>query len=304
MNCFLGDVTQQGTHNMTIANNAVQIRVDNNTYEESMDTIVSTNWSDRDATKQGLEAVISANIKGLVCFYDTGLALDEIRKTELFKPEHKNFYAYCYQKFKLSSSRVKQLLRAIRVSDSVSTVVKKHNIDLNEGICRELFKIKDLDRRSQALEEAAKAGSVTAKSIHANYRNITLEKSSKRTNPTLPEVGAVVRLNTNFNPELDHLKGYWGIVSKQYNYTVSVNVLGANISNIHPQEFTEIKDINRNFSCNILERINRIYSHPNANELLRTICIAIGSRPYPSLDDYDFRFLNFIEIELKIKSNL
>lgn len=266
------------------------------------DTIVSPRLSRNDVLRQGLESLIKSSVTGVADYYDTGLALAQIKTSELYKPEFSNFYRYCWDKFGLSEPRIKQLIRAVKVTDSVKQIAQDNNVVLSEGLCRELHKIKDEEMRSQCLKNAAEKGVITAKSLHQEYREMVLKASAERQPPIVPKIGSVVRLSTKNNPELCPFNNLWGVVEEEYELSVSVQVLGAKVESVHPRELISSEDLDLDFTFanNLLNRLNTIYKSYEVPTLIKQICILIGSRPFPLLEEIEDKILTTIEQELNL----
>lgn len=266
----------------------------------SRDTIVSSDITDCNPIRDGLEALIKSSVTGVVGYFETGSALCQLKSDELYKPEFTNFYRYCQDKFGLSKPRVQQLIRAVAVTNSVEKVAKDKNIKLSEGLCRELHKIKDLKFRAECLKQAAENKLVTAKTIHTTYRKMTLKKAADRNGlPELPKIGTVVRLATKQNPDLKHLNNYWGVVKEEYEFSVAVKILSVLVPTVHPQDLIVVKDGDHEFAERVIARLDKLFKHPKATELVSDICKSISTRPYPQLADLDFKILEAIEIQLK-----
>ncbi len=261
---------------------------------------------------QQLEQIIEKESQGLVSFDQVGTALVKIKNDRLFKPEYKSFIVYCWKKFNLSKARVYQLINASKIYQEVSTKLDGNlsELQISEAHCRSLAKIKDVEMRSQVLEQVAKKGTITAKAIESEYRSMRLEEINERLRPDLPDAGEVVRLTSKsdllsmaaaFGSESSHPKraadfnGYWGIVTAKNEFTCDVRVLGVEITTMHPQDFMHLKDADSSSAIALLDRLDKIISFACANDTVQLLCKAIATRPYPLLEEMDDLLLSTVE---------
>ena len=256
----------------------------------------STNVDGFSKLKQ-LEEIIEKEAQGLARFEQVGSALIKIKNDKLFKPEYKSFITYCWQKFNLSKARVYQLINAAKIYQETSTKLDGNLSDLQitEAHCRELAKIKDIEMRSQVLKCAAQKGTITAKTIKSEYRNMRLNEMNNRQLPDLPEVGSVIRLTSKSDPLSKTYNGYWGVVTAKYEFTCDARVLGAEISTIHPQDFIVLKDADQELAIALLDRLDNIILSNESNDAVDSVCRAICTRPYPLLEGIDHLLLNCVE---------
>jgi hypothetical protein len=258
---------------------------------------------DRTCPLLELENIIKSRIDNLQDFYSVGSALIKIKTAKLYKPEFNNFYRYCSDRFSLSETSVKQLVRAVNIKDSVAKVLDKSNIPLTEAHCRSLGKIKDLKMRSQVLTQVAQKRTITAKAILGEYRHMRLDEINKRQKPDLPEVGQVIRITSKQDPLSKHFNGYWGIITAKHEFTCDARVLGGYISTMHPQDFIVLSDADPDIAINLLDRLDNIICFAKANDTVQTLCVAIATRPYPLLEQIDDVLLSAVE-QAEIVHNL
>jgi site-specific DNA-cytosine methylase len=243
-----------------------------------------------------LENIIKSRIDNLQDFYSVGSALIKIKTAKLYKPEFSNFYRYCSDRFSLSETSVKQLVRAVNIKDSVAEVVDKNNIPLIEAHCRSLAKIKDVEMRSLILDKVAKKGTITAKAIESEYRDMKVKAIAAKNNPELPGRGEVVRLTTKFKYDCLQYNGYWGVVCEVGEYSISVSVLDQIIYNLHPQDFIVIGDVEG--ASTLLSRLHAVSKSPDIDITVRELLKAIATNSYPELTKWQQKYLEFTEQEL------
>jgi site-specific DNA-cytosine methylase len=251
-----------------------------------------------------LENIIEQESSGLSSFDKVGNALLKIQSEKLFVQKgYTSFIVYCRDRFEISKPRIYQLINGAKVFDTVSTNVDALGQEITEAHCRSLAKIKDLEMRSQVLTQVAQKGTITAKAIESEYRHMRLEEINERSKPDLPEVGQVIRLTSKFDPLSKHYNGHWGIITAKHEFTCDARVLGAEISTMHPQDFVVIEDADPDMAIALLDRLDKIICFEKANDTVRTLCIAIATRPYPLLEEMDDLLLSAVE-QAEIVHNL
>ena len=72
--------------------------------------------SQEQARLDQLESTIE---QGLQRFYETGKALDEIRQTRLYRQSHKNFEAYCRERWGIARQTANRFIAATQVIDNL-----------------------------------------------------------------------------------------------------------------------------------------------------------------------------------------
>ncbi|MGL4622100.1 MAG: DNA cytosine methyltransferase [Chroococcidiopsis sp.] len=242
-----------------------------------------------------LEEVIKKYAGHDVEFYRLGKALLEIKTAKLYKQAgYKGFRAYCSDRFNLSKTYVDNLIRAISVYESVKD--KAQNLPLIEAHCRSLAKIKDVEMRSLVLEKVAQKGTITAKAIESEYRDMKMRAIAIKSNPELPHIGEVVRLTTKFKHDCLSYNGYWGIVCGVGEYSISVSVLDQILYNLHPQDFIVIGDVEG--ASALLSRLHAVSKSPEIDITVRELLKAIATNSYPELTKWQAKYLEFTETEL------
>jgi site-specific DNA-cytosine methylase len=249
-----------------------------------------------------LEEVIKKYAGHDIEFFRLGKALLEIKTAKLYKQAgYKGFRAYCSDRFNLSKTYVDNLIRAISVYESVKDTAQ--NLPLIEAHCRSLAKIKDVKMRSQVLTQVAQKGTITAKAIESEYRHMRLDEINERSKPDLPLSGQVIRITSKQDLLSKHYNGYWGIITAKHEFTCDARVLGGYISTMHPQDFIVLSDASPDMAIALLDRLDKIICFEKANDTVRTLCIAIATRPYPLLEEMDDVLLSAVE-QAEIVHNL
>ncbi|MCY7382866.1 MAG: hypothetical protein LH628_09880 [Microcoleus sp. CAN_BIN18] len=85
------------------------------------------------ARLQQLESIVE---QGLHTFYEVGKALEEIREQKLYRETHKNFEAYCHEKWGITKRRAYQFIDAAEIMENLCTNV--HNSLVKEYQIRPL----------------------------------------------------------------------------------------------------------------------------------------------------------------------
>ncbi|MEG4345735.1 hypothetical protein QUB70_21010 [Microcoleus sp. A003_D6] len=85
------------------------------------------------ARLQQLESIVE---QGLHTFYEVGKALEEIREQKLYRETHKNFEAYCHEKWGITKRRAYQFIDAAEIVENLCTNV--HNSLVKEYQIRPL----------------------------------------------------------------------------------------------------------------------------------------------------------------------
>jgi hypothetical protein len=85
------------------------------------------------ARLQQLECIVE---QGLHTFYEVGKALEEIREQKLYRETHKNFEAYCHEKWGITKRRAYQFIDAAEIMENLCTNV--HNSLVKEYQIRPL----------------------------------------------------------------------------------------------------------------------------------------------------------------------
>ena len=80
-----------------------------------------------------LESIVE---QGLHTFYEVGKALEEIREQKLYRETHKNFEAYCHEKWGITKRRAYQFIDAAEIMENLCTNV--HNSLVKEYQIRPL----------------------------------------------------------------------------------------------------------------------------------------------------------------------
>lgn len=108
--------------------------------------------------------------------FAAGAALMEIRDDKLWMEDHDSFEEFCQKEYNLQHTQAYGIIRAYEVKAALGNSAIAEKLT-NEGQARELGKVDEEDRE-EVLEEAAKSGKVTAKSIKeaAEKREIQLDK--------------------------------------------------------------------------------------------------------------------------------
>ena len=249
-------------------------------------TIVEENLSEEEVDV--LIKYVHGRILKLNKYFNVGSALLEIKRLKLYKIKgYKSFEKFCLEEFEYKKTRLYQIINVAKVLNSLPSDIDPFLLDLTESHCRELNKIKDVELRSLILRQAADSGTITAKAIAVTHRKLKLAQGQTRTKRDNPPVGSVVRLTTKQNPELKIYNGYWGIVTEVYEYSCDIQILGYKAIALSSQDFVEIKDIDKIWTKNLLDRLNGIYSNPRLNDTGRKVISAIATNPYPKLDTID-----------------
>jgi site-specific DNA-cytosine methylase len=246
-----------------------------------------------------LEEIIEKYAGHDVEFYRLGSALLKIKSDKLYKQSgYKSFRLYCSVRFGLGRTYVDNLIKAVPIYESVKNVA---NNQITEAHCRSLGKIKDPEMRSQVLREVAQKGRITSKEIEREYHAMRLQVVNSRLKPQLPEVAQVIRLTSNFDPILKKHNGYWGVVTDVNEFTCEARVLGAKISPLHPQDFIILDHADSDLAIALLDRLEAILKFKCTNDLVKIVCEAIATRPYPILEEIDATVL--LAIEYQERSN-
>lgn len=129
---------------------------------------------------------------GKQTFLEVGNALAEIMEGQLYKSKgYGSFAEYCDKEWGFKKTYAYQLVNSAKAADSVSAIAE----NLNEAQARALAKVPE-SKRVEVIEQAAKSGKVTAKSIAAAAE--TTEPAPPRSsetdfvkacgNPPMPEL--------------------------------------------------------------------------------------------------------------------
>lgn len=256
------------------------------------DTIVSLKSSGFINKREKLETIIDSRVENLKDFYTVGSALIEIKSDELYKPDFKNFYSYCSDRFSLSQPRIKQLIRAVKVKDSVRDVVKKFEIDLVEGQCRELNKIKDISRRSQVLKFLINSGDkITAKNIQSASYKLYKTKSQSTMPVELPALGTIIRITCDRDAELKPYYQYWGVVVKQHEFTVNVDTAIGLVKAVHPRDFQILEQFDD--AVDLLGNLKYLLFLEDFPEI-KPFANAIATSPDPKLSEQGEKLIKFL----------
>lgn len=111
-----------------------------------------------------LEKIIE---KGLNTFYEVGSALNEIRKSKLYKETHSTFDDYCRERWGLTRDYAYKQIRASEVFDNVDNCIQNN---LTELQARELSKVEP-ELQAEIYQSVIEKtdGKPTAKAIIAKY---------------------------------------------------------------------------------------------------------------------------------------
>ena len=115
--------------------------------------------TEESAELAALESIVRAGMK---VFLQVGAALLTIRDKRLYRAEYSGFDAYCREKWAFSRQRAHQLIKAVEVADSLSTMVDVST--LNERQVRALVPLPPEERRVvyDLVKATAPGGKVTA----------------------------------------------------------------------------------------------------------------------------------------------
>lgn len=100
---------------------------------------------------QQLESTIEA---GLHTFVEVGMALSRVRDARLYRETHKDFDAYCRERWGWSKRRSNQLIGAASIVETMKEEVGTI-VPANEGQARELIPV-PAEKRGEVMQEAAK----------------------------------------------------------------------------------------------------------------------------------------------------
>jgi len=125
---------------------------------------------------------------GLQTCFKVGMALIEIRDQKYYLEDFDTFDEFSEATFGMKHSHAYRLIEAAEVKNSISVSPIGDKLK-NEGQARELAKA-PVDKRLKVLEDVAKDGPVTAKSIKAKVQNAEYEMQEPKEmqEPAEPEV--------------------------------------------------------------------------------------------------------------------
>jgi hypothetical protein len=119
-----------------------------------------------------------------------GEALREIQAKKLYRSEYRTFEEFCLASFGLQRRQAYRLIEAAEVKESIDLCPIGHKIQ-NEGQARALAFVPESERAT-VLEEAAKSGAVTAKSITEAAAKATVAKPEKLIEQQLDKTGYAI----------------------------------------------------------------------------------------------------------------
>jgi len=93
-------------------------------------------------------------------FYESGLALVELRSRRLYRSTHKSFEEYCFERFGFQRAHSYRLIDAARVVDNLSSGCLQFGdiIPSSESQCRPLIKLEPDEQRQVWQEAVEQAG--------------------------------------------------------------------------------------------------------------------------------------------------
>jgi hypothetical protein len=149
--------------------------------------------------------------QGQQWFLSTGHALIAIRDKELYRAAHKTFEDYCRDRWQLSRPRAYQLISAVEVDETLSTMVDKSELvggGLNERQTRELVGLpeeKVADVVSKAMQKAKRDEDGKAKLTAKGIR----EAKQEVLGPNVIEGECEPHTDKPPKSPLEKIKDYW-----------------------------------------------------------------------------------------------
>ena len=146
--------------------------------EEKNGTLALIPTTDKENELSELEEIIHTN---LLAFQKVGMALKQIRDKNLYRPHHRNFDAYCRDRWNMGRNFAHKLIAASRVMENLGTIV--HTVPLNEAQARPLSTIKEPEDQkkvwNQIVDSKPKDG-ITSRFISKAVREFKGEHPNKK----------------------------------------------------------------------------------------------------------------------------
>ncbi len=183
-------------------------------------------------------------------FYESGLALIELRSRRLYRSTHKSFEEYCLLRFGFQRAHSYRLIDAARVVDNLSSGCLQIGdiLPSSESQCRPLIKLEAGEQRQVWQSAVVQAGGKVppariVKDVAMRHRGIV--DHLKQKNPPPPEFapGDVVEIKALKRSPLNPFNGMWCIIEHvgSFSYTVRISI-ARDTQQCKPEELTLIDD--------------------------------------------------------------
>ncbi len=180
-------------------------------------------------------------------FYESGLALKELRDRRLYRNTHKSFEQYCQDKFGYERRYPYYLIDAVDVVDNLRTI-SAQILPNKETQVRPLIKLKQ-DEQCQIWQAAVEqaGGKVPLARIvkDAVLRHKGIVERLKEKHPSPPEFaqGDVVEIKSLRRSPLHLFNGMWGTIEHvgSFSYTVRVSI-AKDVQQCKEEEMIKIDD--------------------------------------------------------------
>lgn len=218
----------------------------------------------------------SLEVKVERAFYESGIALRQLRDRKLYRSTHHTFEEYCRDRFNFTRAAAYYLISAASVIDNLSCQPLVDILPTNEKQCRPLSKLEPDEQREVWAKAVKKVGGKVPSGRVVEDVVETIKQRTYTKQPISVEPGQVVEVVAGSRRDIKKYNNQWGMVTAVGEYGIAVTIRGKTV-NLFPDEVDVVPEADAKQWREVQRRIARLLTE-DLDELMLDVLELISRR--------------------------